>query len=99
MKCYYQMQIKIQNLKNNKKLTQKKIEINFYKKPEFFQLDQIKSNFYNIIRVNKENPYFMNISDDPSLTGCLVYYLKSGENKFGASKDCDFIINGLGIRK
>ena len=41
----------------------------------------------------------MNISDDPSLTGCLVYYLKLGENKFGTNKDCDFIINGLGIRK
>ena len=41
----------------------------------------------------------MNMSDDPSLAGCLIFYLKIGESKFGSSKDCDFIISGLGIKK
>jgi len=58
-----------------------------------------KGVYINLLSMNKENPYFMNISDDPSLTGCLVYYLKNGDNKFGSSKECDFIVNGLGIRK
>ena len=52
-----------------------------------------------IIRFEKEAPYLINISDDPSLSGCLVFFLKSGMNIFGSSKDCDIIINGLGIRK
>jgi hypothetical protein len=49
--------------------------------------------------MDKETPYLMNMSDDPSLAGCLIFYLKMGEHKFGSSKECDFIVNGLGIKK
>ncbi len=39
------------------------------------------------------------MSDDPSMSGCLVFYLKNGENTFGMNKQCDIHVNGLGIRK
>lgn len=44
-------------------------------------------------------PYLVNMSDDPSLAGCLIFYLKKGENRFGQSKECEFNVNGLGIKK
>jgi hypothetical protein len=39
------------------------------------------------------------MSDDPSLAGCLIFYLKTGEHSFGKSENQDFFINGLGIKK
>ena len=50
-------------------------------------------------RGDKEAPFLMNMSDDPSLSGCLVYYLKKGVNNFGSQKDSEVMLNGLGIRK
>lgn len=41
----------------------------------------------------------MNMNDDPSLSGCLIYYLKKGTNKFGCQKESDVSLNSLGIRK
>jgi hypothetical protein len=41
----------------------------------------------------------MNISEDPSLTGCLIFYLKLGENSIGHNTNNDIIIESLGIRK
>jgi hypothetical protein len=31
----------------------------------------------------------LNISEDPSLAGCLVYYLKKGNNMIGDSDKCE----------
>lgn len=38
----------------------------------------------------------MNVSDDPSLAGCLVYFLKPGDNTIGTANST-ITMNGLGM--
>jgi hypothetical protein len=42
--------------------------------------DELLSQF----NIDKESVYLLNISDDPSLSGCLMLVLKNGENMFGS---------------
>ena len=51
---------------------------------------------------SKENlPYLMNISEDPTLAGMLIYHLKEGEITIGTSEaeENDIKLNALGIMK
>ena len=92
MKLYYKMQQNHWNLKDNKKLNQSNKENKCYKKQEFKWQEEAKQlgiiNMIFIInyRVDKNTPYLINISDDPSMSGCLVFYLKNGDNSFGMNK-------------
>ena len=44
------------------------------------------------------SPYLMNISDDPSLAGVLVFQLKPGKTEIGKNPSAGQIkINGLGL--
>ena len=50
------------------------------------------------LKIDSDTPYILNISDDPSLTGCLVFYLNKGVSKLGTnSSKSAIIIKGLGI--
>ena len=46
-------------------------------------------------------PYIMNISEDPSLAGMLMYKLKEGEVKIGTNEaeDNDIKLNALGVMR
>lgn len=35
------------------------------------------------IGASKDTPYIMNISDDPSMAGVLIFYLKEGQTQVG----------------
>lgn len=37
------------------------------------------------------------MSEDPSLAGCLVYYLKAGETTIGTDQNSTITMNGLGM--
>lgn len=39
----------------------------------------------------------VNISDDPSISNCLVYVMQKGENSLGTDKSNKFVIKGLGV--
>ncbi|CAI2380488.1 unnamed protein product [Moneuplotes crassus] len=39
----------------------------------------------------------VNISDDPSISNCLVYVMQKGENKLGTDIKNKFVIKGLGV--
>ena len=46
----------------------------------------------------RKDPYIMNVSDDPTLLGMLLYDLKEGETKIGTKEgDNDIKLNVLGI--
>ena len=50
------------------------------------------------LKVDENSPYIMNISDDPTLSGWLVFYLKNGVSNIGSNKKkSDITIKGLGI--
>ena len=50
------------------------------------------------LNVEEGTPYLLNISDDPTLAGCLVFYVQEGETVIGSSKgNVDILIQGLGI--
>lgn len=88
-------------MKDSKRICWKNKEIRFSKKL-VFRLEVKKKGrlFFNVtLRIDKDTPYFVNMSDDPSLAGCLIFYLIVGENKFGSGKNQGFFINGLGIKK
>jgi hypothetical protein len=43
-------------------------------------------------------PFLLNISDDPALSGCLLYFLKQdGKTTIGTASDNDIRLEGLGI--
>ncbi|KAF4659916.1 hypothetical protein FOZ61_004393 [Perkinsus olseni] len=61
-------------------------------------------NIHDIAGRKAREPYILNISDDPSLSGCLVYFLnstKGAESKHhttvGCGPDNDIVLSGLGI--
>jgi hypothetical protein len=39
----------------------------------------------------------INISDDPSLASCLIYFLKDGTNTVGSDSKSTLLLNGLGV--
>ena len=50
------------------------------------------------MKIDPDTPYLLNISDDPTLSGCLVYYLKNKSNIIGSKTEtCDIVLKGLGI--
>mmetsp|Transcript_23971 Transcript_23971/g.53982 ORF Transcript_23971/g.53982 Transcript_23971/m.53982 type:complete len:1025 (+) Transcript_23971:51-3125(+) len=59
-------------------------------------IDEIMGNF----NMDKETPELLNISDDPSLSGCLVYFVVKGQDTtIGSDPDCTIVLQGLGIRQ
>ena len=54
------------------------------------------------LNAEEGSPYLLNVSDDPTLAGWLVFFLKNGETCVGSSKDeeieVDIIIKGLGMQ-
>jgi len=49
--------------------------------------------------VDPNTPQLINISDDPSLSGNLVYYLVPGEDTtLGSDKACKIVLTGLGMQ-
>ena len=100
MKCYYWTPQSLQNLKGSKNYNWNNKDTKFYKTQElkYPEMNLLKGFMLNF-RVDKNTPYLINMSEDPSLSGCLLFYLKNGDNSFGSSKSCDNNINGLGIKK
>ncbi|CAD7957374.1 unnamed protein product [Amoebophrya sp. A120] len=50
------------------------------------------------MNMNPNTPYLMNVADDPSLTGCLVYFIPINEEvTIGSDASCTIKLNGLGI--
>lgn len=57
------------------------------------------SEIANEMGVDPSTPQLINISTDPSLSGCLVYYLVTDEvTGIGSSQDCKIKLAGLGIQ-
>ncbi|KAF4676637.1 hypothetical protein FOL47_005790 [Perkinsus chesapeaki] len=59
-------------------------------------------NIHEIAGRKTKEPYILNISDDPSLSGCLVYFLNSDKGScrtttVGSASDNDIVLVGLGI--
>ena len=49
--------------------------------------------------VGKDAPSMLNISDDPTMAGMLIFYLKEGQVPLGKNPGPNAIkINGLGIK-
>merc|ERR1719498_871614 len=48
--------------------------------------------------VSQGTPYFLNLSDDPALAGCLIFLIKEGEKtNIGADEDNTITLKGVGI--
>ena len=48
--------------------------------------------------VEEGTPYLLNVSEDPTLAGCLIFYVQTGETVIGSQKgDVDILIHGLSI--
>lgn len=58
-------------------------------------LDEIREEF----KLSDDCPYMINISDDPTLAGCLVHYLKESDNVVGSDPNPGIKITGLGIQE
>eukprot|EP00927_Polykrikos_kofoidii_P044848 TRINITY_DN38721_c0_g1_i1.p1 TRINITY_DN38721_c0_g1~~TRINITY_DN38721_c0_g1_i1.p1 ORF type:complete len:1230 (-),score=154.74 TRINITY_DN38721_c0_g1_i1:449-4138(-) len=47
---------------------------------------------------DKSTPYLLNMSDDATLAGCLLYYILAGEQRtVGSSQDSSIQLRGIGI--
>jgi len=46
----------------------------------------------------KKTPHFINLNEDPMMTGCLVYFFKEGETRIGRDKSNTITLTGLHIR-
>eukprot|EP00933_Yihiella_yeosuensis_P045776 TRINITY_DN4119_c0_g3_i1.p1 TRINITY_DN4119_c0_g3~~TRINITY_DN4119_c0_g3_i1.p1 ORF type:complete len:1259 (+),score=239.54 TRINITY_DN4119_c0_g3_i1:38-3814(+) len=52
-----------------------------------------------VFGIEKDTPYLLNMSDDPSLSGCLMYFLRSGKStSIGRHVENDIVLEGLGIK-
>ncbi|EER19257.1 kif1, putative, partial [Perkinsus marinus ATCC 50983] len=48
--------------------------------------------------VAHDTPYMLNISEDPMLSGCLLYYLKTNEDTtIGSADSSNIVLHGLAI--
>ena len=51
-----------------------------------------------VFGLEKNTPHLLNMSDDPVLSGCLVYFLPKGQTtKLGSHPENQIVISGLGI--
>eukprot|EP00913_Durusdinium_trenchii_P021798 g20481.t1 len=51
-----------------------------------------------VFGLEKNTPHLLNMSDDPVLSGCLVYFLPKGQlTKLGSHPENQIVIKGLGI--
>jgi len=50
-----------------------------------------------VFGMEKNTPHLLNMSDDPSLSGCLMYFLCKGTTAIGSHADNQIVLNGLGI--
>eukprot|EP00746_Dinoflagellata_sp_MGD_P166360 gnl/MRDRNA2_/MRDRNA2_96189_c0_seq1.p1 gnl/MRDRNA2_/MRDRNA2_96189_c0~~gnl/MRDRNA2_/MRDRNA2_96189_c0_seq1.p1 ORF type:complete len:1191 (+),score=233.88 gnl/MRDRNA2_/MRDRNA2_96189_c0_seq1:70-3642(+) len=51
------------------------------------------------MQVHKDSPQLINLSDDPALNGCLIYFLDNGQvTMLGSSKKCKIRLQGLGVK-
>lgn len=49
--------------------------------------------------LDRNVPQLVNLSDDASLTGCLVYFLPEGEQTtIGMDKECTIVLQGVGMQ-
>jgi len=57
-----------------------------------------RAKYQEALDLEQVTPYLMNMSDDPALSGCLVYYLQRGEdNSIGSDPDNQIVVDGLGV--
>lgn len=49
-------------------------------------------------QVQKDTPQLVNISDDPSLSGALLYFLDVGSHRLGSHESCKPRLHGLGMK-
>ena len=58
----------------------------------------LTENSEDLRRKDTTTPYLLNMSDDPVLAGCLLYYLPQGERiSIGSDLDSTIVFDGLGI--
>lgn len=57
------------------------------------QLDELDEEF----KFDPNCIQLVNVSDDPSLAGCLVYFLKAGDSTIGTDANSTITMNGLGM--
>jgi len=51
------------------------------------------------IGASKDTPFIVNVSDDPSMAGVLIFYLKEGQTQVGKVGEKGSIkLNGLGVQ-
>lgn len=56
------------------------------------------ANVSKLLGMNPVQPFLLNISDDPALSGCLLYFLKhDGRTTIGSGAGNDIRLEGLGI--
>ena len=49
----------------------------------FEQVGLSSANLGEALEAEEGAPYLLNVSDDPTLAGCLIFFLKNGENAIG----------------
>jgi len=66
----------------------------------FEQVGLTSTDLRENLNVDPDAPYLVNVSDDPTLAGCLVFFLKDGNTTIGSADEdeIDIIIKGLGMR-
>lgn len=58
------------------------------------------SNITSTYQVDPDTPQLVNLSNDPSLTGCLVYYIPQNQTTIvGSDSRCKVLLKGLGIKE
>eukprot|EP00929_Paragymnodinium_shiwhaense_P019726 TRINITY_DN1334_c0_g1_i2.p1 TRINITY_DN1334_c0_g1~~TRINITY_DN1334_c0_g1_i2.p1 ORF type:complete len:903 (+),score=270.47 TRINITY_DN1334_c0_g1_i2:76-2784(+) len=56
------------------------------------------SDLAGVVNMDPDTPQLVNISEDPSLNGALVYYLPMAENcSVGSDTKCKIVLKGLGV--
>mmetsp|Transcript_105405 Transcript_105405/g.187452 ORF Transcript_105405/g.187452 Transcript_105405/m.187452 type:complete len:955 (+) Transcript_105405:23-2887(+) len=50
-----------------------------------------------VFGMEKNTPHLINMSDDPSLSGCLMYFLPKGSTSIGSHTDNRIVLKGLGV--
>eukprot|EP00916_Digyalum_oweni_P013872 GHVL01022692.1.p1 GENE.GHVL01022692.1~~GHVL01022692.1.p1 ORF type:complete len:1102 (+),score=155.04 GHVL01022692.1:257-3562(+) len=52
----------------------------------------------DVFQIEQDVPYLINISDDPLLSGCLMYFLKTGQTTtIGSGTENSIVLEGLGM--
>lgn len=64
---------------------------------EALQKAGISSSMGGQLNADEDAISLVNISDDPSISNCLVYILQKGDNRLGTDPENKFVIKGLGV--